>query len=256
MGSSLPHERAWPFLLVRRGVPLTVAAIALGAAVAAPHLRGWSLLLAVGCLAEVASTFRRGQGYLRHRPAITRLDSLWAQAFLPLARLWGREEAWLLAFCAWNNHRVREAFQLRPARRALVLLPHCIQLSRCKAEVIQDLSACYQCGLCPVEDALEGTLARHWEVRLSNRSRKAYREAREYRPDLMIAVACVDRLFKGLTRLPEIPGYTIPLSLPHGMCVDTTFAVPHLVAAMEVLVEPRTARTENIQPLRASEQAG
>lgn len=256
MPSALPPERVWPFLLVRRGAPLAFAAAALAVAIGTPGLRGWGLLLAVACLAEVGSTFRRGEGYLRHRAAITRLDALWARAFLPLARLLGREEAWILAFCAWNNRRVREAFEARPARRALVLLPHCIQLARCRADVIQDLAACYQCGLCPVEDVLEGALTRQWEVRLSNRSRKAYREAREHRPDLMIAVACADRLFKGLTRLPEIPGYTIPLSLPHGMCVDTTFAVPHLVAAMEALVEPRPPRAENILPLRSEEQAG
>lgn len=252
----LPPERAWLFLALRRGVPLTLAATALAVAITVPALRGWGLFLAVACLAEVGSTFRRREGYLRHHAAITRLDGLWARAFLPLARLLGREEAWILAFCAWNNRRVRQAFEARPARRALVLLPHCIQFARCKADVIQDLSACYRCGLCTVEDVLEGALTRQWEVRLSNRSRKAYREAREYRPDLMIAVACADRLFKGLTRLPEIPGYTIPLALPHGMCVDTTFGVPHLMAAMETLVEPRMPRTENIQPLRTEEQAG
>ncbi|HOD33445.1 MAG TPA: DUF116 domain-containing protein [Holophaga sp.] len=252
----LPPERTWPFLLVRRGLPLALAAAALVTATAFPGLRGWSLLAAVACLAEVGSTFRRGQGYMNHRMAITRLDALWARAFRPLSRFLGREEAWILAFCAWNNRRVREAFQARPAQRAIVLLPHCIQLARCKAEIIQDMGTCHQCGLCPVGDVLEETLQRRWEVRLSNRSRRAYREAREYGPDLMVAVACPDRLFKGLTRLPEIPGYTIPLALPHGMCVDTTFSVPHLVAAMEALVEPRTTRPENIQPLHAEGQAG
>ena len=31
----------------------------------------------------------------------------------------------------------------------------------------------------------------------------------------------------------------IPLELPHGMCVDTGFNVPHLMAAMALLVEPK-----------------
>ncbi len=46
-------------------------------------------------------------------------------------------------------------------------------------------------------------------------------------------MSCSDRLLKGLTKLPEIPVYAISLELPHGMCVDTGFSVPHLMAAME-----------------------
>ena len=52
-------------------------------------------------------------------------------------------------------------------------------------------------------------------------------------------MSCTDRLLKGLTKMPEIPCYVIPLDLPHGMCVDTTFSVPHLFTAMAALVEPR-----------------
>jgi hypothetical protein len=96
---------------------------------------------------------------------------------------------------------------------------------------------------------MNAALLNRWEGRNTNRSHKAYREAREYRPDLIVAVSCADRLLKGLTKLPEIPSYVIPLSLPHGMCVDTDFNVPHLFAAMETLVEPRRPPGE-IQSLR------
>lgn len=248
--NALTPEPAWPFLLVRRGVPLALAGAALLASVGFPGLRGWMVLLAVACLAEVGPAFRSGESYLRNRAPIIRWDGFWVRAFRPLARAFGREEAWVLSFCAWNNRRVHAAFRARRARRAMILLPHCIQLSRCKADVITDLEACYRCGLCPVEDVLEGTLARRWETRLTNRSHKAYREAREYRPDLIVAVSCTDRLLKGLLRLPEIPCFVIPLALPHGMCVDTTFSAPRLIAAMEDLVEPRTASEGQVVPLR------
>ena len=91
-------------------------------------------------------------------------------------------------------------------------------------------------------DFLPLQLLNGWESRISNRSHKAYREARAYRPDLIVAVSCVDRLYKGLVKMPEVPCYVIPLQLPHRMCVDTTFSVPHLMAAMETLVEPREAQ--------------
>jgi hypothetical protein len=91
-----------------------------------------------------------------------------------------------------------------------------------------------------------------WDSRITNRSHKAYQAAREFAPDLIVAVSCADRLLKGLTRLPQVPSYVIPLELPHGMCVDTAFSVPHLMAAMEALVEPRErgGDRERVVPLR------
>jgi len=237
--SPLPPENCRLFLLVRRGVPLLGAALMLALAALEPGGRGWYLLGAVALLAEVRPTFKRGRAYLDTRGHILRWDGLWARALRPLARSMGLEEAWILSFCAWNNRKVSQAFRQRKARRALVLLPHCIQLARCKADVIQDLGKCYECGLCGVGELLPLKLSRGWESRITNRSHKAYREAREYRPDLIVAVACADRLLKGLTKLPQVPSYVIALELPHGMCVDTGFSVPHLMTAMDCLVEPR-----------------
>jgi hypothetical protein len=99
-----------------------------------------------------------------------------------------------------------------------------------------------------VGDYMNAALLNRWEGRITNRSHKAYREAREYRPDLVVAVSCTDRLLKGLTKMPEIPCYVVPLALPHGMCVDTDFSVPHLFAAMESLVQPLPAGVK-VQPL-------
>jgi len=232
------------FLMVRRGLPILGAGLLLILALLEPLGRGWYLLGAVFLLAEIWPTFKTGNAYLRARTAINRWDGRWVVKLRPLARRLGFEEAWILSFCAWNNHRIRSAFQGGKARKALVLLPHCIQMARCKADVLTDLTACYECGLCPVGDLLPLQLTLGWESRITNRSHKAYREAREYRPDLIVAVSCVDRLFKGLVKLPEVPCYVIPLSLPHRMCVDTTFSVPHLMAAMETLVEPRAKTVE------------
>jgi uncharacterized protein len=245
----LPEELGTLFVWVRRGVPLLLGAVSFLGATLHPAGRGWWMLVGVGALAAAWPSFLRGDAYFRNRTAIMRQDSLWANILRPLARRLGQEDLWILSFCGYNNLRVREAFGGRRARRVLILLPHCIQMARCKAGILDDLQACYDCGLCPVGDYMNAALLNRWEGRIFNRSHKAYRDAREYRPDLIVAVSCTDRLLKGLTKLPEIPSYVIPLSLPHGMCVDTDFSMPHLFAAMEALVEPRRPSGE-IQPLR------
>jgi hypothetical protein len=249
MAAPLPRDAYGPFLWVRRGLPLAGFAGCLAIALVHAAGEGWWLLAAVACLAIVWPTFQRGESYLRHRVSIVRWDGRWAKAFRPLARLLGKEDDWILAFTAWNNKRVREVFEARRASKPLVLLPHCIQMAKCAAPILTSMDKCHQCGLCPVGDVLEATLERLWDARITNRSHKAYREARAFRPDLIVAVSCTDRLLKGLTKLPEVPAYVIPLHLPHGMCVDTEFSVPHLVSAMEALVEPKS---RNIQPLQSS----
>ena len=238
----LPAERYQPFLLVRRGVPLGGAALLLALAVLDAQGRGWFLLAAVFLLAEVWPTFKRGQAYLDSRRATTLWDGYWVKALLPLAKRLGQGDAWILSFCAWNNQRVQELFHRHKARRALILLPHCIQMASCKADVLTDLAACYECGHCAVGELLPMQLERGWDSRITNRSHKAVREAKAFKPDLIVAVSCADRLLKGLMKVPELPTYAIPLSLPHGMCVDTAFSVPHLFAAMEQLVEPRASQ--------------
>ena len=250
--AALPAEHFQLFLAVRRGLPLLGAALLALLALLEPVGRGWWVLGAVALLAEVWPTFKRGKAYLDGHRAITLRDGRWTQAFLPLAQWAGLGDAWILSFCGWNNHRVRQSFQARKARRALILLPHCIQMARCKADVLTELSACYECGKCVVGDFLPMQLEQGWDSRITNRSHKAVREAKDFKPDLIVAVSCTDRLLKGLLKVPEIPSYAIPLALPHGMCMDTSFEAPHLFAAMETLVEPKEARSQggNVTPLQ------
>ena len=247
-GNQLPPEQAGMFLLVRRGVPISLGIASTLLALVEPMGRGWYLLIAMACIVEVWPTFRTGPDYLRTRRTSIRWDGGWVRVFRPLARLFGREEAWILSFCAWNNRKVREHFQVHRARKALVLLPHCLQDSSCTAGILEDLGNCFSCGHCPAGDILSNVLSDRWNCRITNRSHKAYREAREFKPDLLVAVTCSDRLLKGLLKLPEVPSYVIHLQVPHGMCVDTTFSVPHLDAVMEALVEPN--QEENIQRLQ------
>lgn len=226
-------NRVWFFLFVRRGLPLLAFCLALGLALMEPGRRGWWLLFSLLCLAEVWPSFFQGDGYLRNRPAIIKQDGLWVAIFRPIFRFLKLEDAWILSFCAWNNRRVRALFKARPTRRVLVLLPHCIQLSRCKLDILSDPILCRRCGLCPVGDCIEYANERCLELRISNRSHKAYLEVRDFKPDLVIGISCYTRLLKGIVKMPDVPCYAIPVSLPYGMCVDTQMDVSHLKAVLD-----------------------
>jgi len=238
------------FLFFRRGIPLLGIAMSLILILVYPASLGWALLAAVALAAEVSSAFNTGGLYPLKRQTTARLDSYWLRALRPVFKSLNFEEPWLRSFCAWNNRCVSGALSKTKVSKVVVLLPHCIQIVECGAQVAKDLQACFRCGKCVVDSAATAALRYNWDVRVSPRSRAAYAEARKSRPDLIIAIACPDRLVKGLLKLYEIPSYTIPLELPHGMCVNTTFDFQRLSQVMTTFAEPRTV--SKIQPLQRS----
>ena len=238
------------FLFFRRGIPLLGIALSVTAIFVYPGLVGWALIAIVAILADLQSTFNTGNLYLAKRKIIVRWDGYWLQILRPLFRFLNLEERWLLSFCAWNNRRVSNVFRTKRANNAVVLLPHCLQLVGCRAQVVENLHSCFGCGKCTIKNVADAVQMYRWDVRVAPRSRAAYIEARKSNPDMVIAAACPDRAVKGLIKLSETPSYAIPLGLPHGMCVDTTFDFQHLQLAMNALVEPSPSSV--IQLLRVN----
>jgi len=236
------------FLIFRRGIPLAGIALSVAAIVVFPDYIGWALIASIAILADLQSTFNSGGLYLAKRRAIVRWDGHWLQALRPFFRVLRLEDKWLLSFCAWNNQRVWKALADKQSLNALALLPHCVQSTKCSARIVEDVQSCTRCGACMIGGIADATQRCSWDLRIAPRSREAYAEARKSRPDIVIAVACPDRLAKGLFKLPEVPSLAIPLELPHGMCIDTAFDFQHFARAMAHF--PSQAQTPKIQPLK------
>jgi hypothetical protein len=234
------------FLLFRRGIPLVGLALSIASILIYPEYLGWTLIAAIAILADLQSTFNTGSLYLAKRSPIVRWDGHWLQLLRPFFNYLNLENYWLLSFCAWNNQRVSKVFRNKKARNAIVLLPHCIQFTKCKAPVVDNLHSCFGCSKCIIKNVVAAAQKYNWDIRVSPRSRMAYNEARKNSPDIVIAVACPDRLVKGLTKLPEVPSYVIPLDLPHGMCVDTTFDFQRLLQAMNTIAEPPPSKIQRL----------
>lgn len=242
------------FLLVRRGVPAVSILLLLMLITLKSSWQIWYFIGIIALLIEITLTFIKGRAYLKNRSMLLGWDKAWASTLRPIIRCIGAEENWLLSFCHWNNYRIQQAFQFYRARRVLLLLPHCIQIAQCSANILHDLNKCYNCGLCNISSLLPLQDKYNLKSCINNRSHKAYQYARQYKPDLIIAIGCLDRLFKGLIRLSEIPSYIIPLDLKHGMCINTNFNIDHLVTAIDALVEARRDNINNIDIETTSNQ--
>lgn len=202
--------------------------IALGAAI---------LLVLWACLGLVASV-ALGRSILFSG----RLRGVTAKVFLPLMTLFG----WMLgiskekvrgSFIKVNNELVSaDAGKYEPGQ-ILVLLPHCLQNSRCDLRLTYDIQNCKRCGKCPVAGLLD--LADHYGAHLAiaTGGTIARRIVVQKRPRLILAVACERDLSSGIQDTYPIPVYGVLNERPHGPCLDTTVSLAALEQALRYFLK-------------------
>ena len=173
----------------------------------------------------------------RPLPGSRRFRGLTVKLFLPLMVLLGRmlgfsKQAIMLSFISVNNELVlAEAGRYRP-EEILLLMPHCLQNSRCDRRLTYDINNCERCGKCPIAGLLQlhdkygvhlavatgGTIARRIVVQL--------------RPSMIIAVACYRDLSSGIQDTYPLPVYGVLNERPHGPCLDTTVDLKQVEIAL------------------------
>jgi hypothetical protein len=178
-------------------------------------------LSAAGYLAGTLLPFSRFAPRLWLRRFAMAGDRLLLRNLLRVARLVGdKTDPILRSFVQANNAAVRALYRRRKPDNVMILLPHCVIWTRCPKKVVKDLARCTDCDLCQMEEILGLSDRASLPVGIAIRSTEAYTQARGMGPDLTLAVACDDRLVKGITRVPELPAFGLPLHLPKEACHD------------------------------------
>ena len=176
------------------------------------------------------------------------LRGVMAKVFLPLmtifARLFGISKNRVRSsFIKVNNEMVAAGAGRCKPEQMLVLLPHCLQSSRCARRLTYDINNCKRCGECPVDGLL--TLAEVYGVHIAiaTGGTIARRIVVQKRPRLIVAVACERDLSSGIQDTYPIPVYGVLNERPNGPCLDTQVALPHLETALRFfLINGEAAR--------------
>ncbi|BDQ37781.1 hypothetical protein SYK_21410 [Pseudodesulfovibrio nedwellii] len=175
-------------------------------------------------------------------PGAKRFRGLTIKLFLPLMVLLGRvfgieKELIRLSFISVNNDLVlAEAGRYAPDK-ILLLMPHCLQNSRCDKRLTYDINNCERCGKCPIAGLLGlhdkygvnlavatgGTIARRIVVQL--------------RPQMIIAVACHRDLSSGIQDTYPLPVYGVLNQRPNGPCLDTTVALDEVETMLQRFID-------------------
>ncbi len=142
------------------------------------------------------------------------------------------------SFIALNNQLVRAKRLRVPAERALVLLPHCIQLFDCAIKITGDVNKCVRCGQCDISGLVGAAQKRGIDIAVATGGTLARKLIVEKRPRFILAVACERDLTSGIRDAYPLPVIGILNRRPHGPCFNTAIILAEVEAALEEHVLP------------------
>ncbi|WP_040368547.1 DUF116 domain-containing protein [Paucidesulfovibrio longus] len=172
-----------------------------------------------------------------------RLRGVTIKLFLPLMVLLGRlvgvgKERIRSSFINVNNEMVlTEAGNFKP-REILLLMPHCLQNSRCDMRLTYDINNCKRCGKCPLKGLLELHDKYGVHLAIATGGTIARRIVVQKRPRMIIAVACERDLSSGIQDTYPLPVYGVLNERPNGPCLDTFVALDLVEKALLRFLAP------------------
>ncbi len=170
-------------------------------------------------------------------PFTKRIRGLTIKFFLPLMILLGRivsipKQQIRSSFVKVNNELVCNEAGHYHASEILLLMPHCLQNSRCKMRLTYNVLNCKRCGKCPIAGIL--TLSERYNVHLAiaTGGTIARRIVVQNKPRFIIAVACERDLSSGIQDVYPLPCFGVMNERPHGPCLDTLVSLNMLETAL------------------------
>ena len=123
-----------------------------------------------------------------------------------------------------------------PAKKLLVLVPHCLQLATCPHKITRDPNNCKRCGGCNIGDLMKlseemgfvffvatgGTLAR--QVVINNR------------PQAVLAIACERDLMSGIQDVYPLPAVGVLNIRPNGPCYNTRVDIDEVKKTLSQII--------------------
>lgn len=185
------------------------------------------LILAIGWAAlALVLNILLGRPVLFSKP----LRGVTVKLFLPLMTLLGRllgvsKQRVRASFIKVNNELVKGEGHRYPPHKLLLLMPHCIQNSRCKFRLTYNMDNCKRCGDCDLAGLLHLRDKYGINLAVATGGTIARRIVVQHRPGLIIAVACERDLASGIQDTYPLPVYGILNSRPFGPCLDTNVAL-------------------------------
>jgi len=168
----------------------------------------------------------------------SKMRGMTIKLFLPLMTMLGRflgiPKAKIRAsFIKVNNELVLgERKRYRPDEM-LMLMPHCLQNSRCKIRLTYNIRNCKRCGKCPIAGLLDISDTYGIKMAIATGGTIARRIVVQDKPKFILAVACERDLASGIQDVYPLPCFGVLNQRPYGPCLDTQVPLEHVEWAIK-----------------------
>ena len=137
-----------------------------------------------------------------------------------------------------NNLSLRLRSKKCSADAILVLIPSCLQSSRCTRKVTIDVANCERCGNCPV--GAVAALGDEYGVRVAcaTGGRLALEMVKDDSVKVVVAIACEKELRAGIIGAFPKPVLAVTNLRPNGPCRDTDVDLDAVREAIERFLAP------------------
>jgi hypothetical protein len=160
-------------------------------------------------------------------------------SIISLGRLTGVDRDTLQqSFIALNNQLVRAKKIRVTPDKALILLPHCIQLFDCDIKITGDVNKCVRCRRCDISGLAELASARGIDIAVATGGTLARKLIVDKRPGFILAVACERDLTSGIRDSYPLPVIGVLNYRPNGPCFNTNIILPEVARALDEHVLP------------------
>ncbi len=119
----------------------------------------------------------------------------------------------------------------------LVLLPHCLQDSKCEHKITNEIRNCKMCGKCDIKDIVNLSNKYNVDVAVATGGTLAREWIKKKKPKAIIAVACERDLASGINDVKVIPVIGIFNERPNGPCFNTKVDVKKIEEAIKYLLK-------------------
>jgi hypothetical protein len=177
-------------------------------------------------------------------PFFSRMRGLTVKLFLPFMTLLGQaigisKNKVRSSFVEVNNELVLKTAGRYKPEEMLLLMPHCLQNSKCKRRLTYSIYNCKRCGKCPINDLI--ALSERYSVYLAiaTGGTIARRIVIQRLPKMIVAVACERDMASGIQDTYPLPVYGVLNSRPHGPCLDTQVSIESVERAIRRFMQPQ-----------------
>ena len=149
------------------------------------------------------------------------------------------------AIVTLTNMTVRARRKRTTPEHLLLLVPHCLQNSKCDVRMDIDMTACRLCGRCQVKDLIK--LAEEYGIRraIATGGELALQRTRDKSVQAVVAVACEKELRQGIFAAFPKAILGVVNERPHGPCKDTRVNLDDVRHAIEWFLRENKLETRS-----------